>query len=174
MANNLNSVRFDASLTQVAWTLTLRWRVLIGQYQVTWPYYTRKPHTRANRDTGNKFGCSSLDCFDSMDMRVRWWRRNKNITWYKLSSSCSDSTRVGYIVNNWHWLDSRISCQDKSVLIIIQVYFLFDLDEQSVRQFLWVPGWCKNLSGREKISASRDFTICIIRCVYRAEFILGR
>ena len=53
VANNLNSVRFDASLTQVAWTLTLRWRVLIGQYQVTWPYYTRKPHTRANRDTGS-------------------------------------------------------------------------------------------------------------------------
>ena len=52
VANNLNSVRFDASLTQVAWTLTLRWRVLIGQYQVTWPYYTRKPDTRANRDTG--------------------------------------------------------------------------------------------------------------------------
>ena len=50
VANNLNSVRFDASLTHVAWTLTLRWRVLIGQYQVTWPYYTRKPHTRANRD----------------------------------------------------------------------------------------------------------------------------
>ena len=52
VANNLNSVRFDASLTQVAWTLTLRWRVLIGQYQETWPYYTRKPDTRANRDTG--------------------------------------------------------------------------------------------------------------------------
>ena len=51
VANNLNSVRFGASLTQVAWTFTLRWRVLIGQYQVTWPYYTRKPHTRSNRDT---------------------------------------------------------------------------------------------------------------------------
>ena len=33
---------------------------------------------------------------------------------------------------------------------------------------------CKKLSGREKISASRDFTVCIIRCVYRAELILGR
>ena len=31
-----------------------------------------------------------------------------------------------------------------------------------------------NLSGREKVSASHDFTVCIIRCVYRAELILGR
>ena len=37
-----------------------------------------------------------------------------------------------------------------------------------------VPVSCKNLSGREKISASRDFTVCIMRCVYRAELILGR
>ena len=28
--------------------------------------------------------------------------------------------------------------------------------------------------GRENISASRDFTVCIMRCVYRAELILGR
>ena len=41
---------------------------------------------------------------------------------------------------------------------------------------LWAryPVSCKNVSGREKISASRDFTVCIIRCVYRAELILGR
>ena len=37
-----------------------------------------------------------------------------------------------------------------------------------------VPLSCENLSGREKLSASRDFTVCIIRCVYRAELILGR
>ena len=36
------------------------------------------------------------------------------------------------------------------------------------------PVLYKNVSGREKISASRDFTVCIIRCVYRAELILGR
>ena len=36
------------------------------------------------------------------------------------------------------------------------------------------PVSCENLSGREKISASRDFTVCIMRCVYRAELILGR
>ena len=33
---------------------------------------------------------------------------------------------------------------------------------------------CKKLSCREKVSASRDFTVCIIRCVYRTELILGR
>ena len=42
------------------------------------------------------------------------------------------------------------------------------------KKFNWQPVSCKNLSGREQISASRDFTVCIIRCVYRAELILGR
>ena len=71
VANNLNSVRFDASLTQVAWTLTLRWRVLIGQYQVTWPYYTRKPDTRANRDTRR--------CF--LSLRAAWSTTCQHRVW---------------------------------------------------------------------------------------------
>ena len=105
VANNLNSVRFDASLTQVARTLTLRWRVLIGQYQVTWPYYTRKPDTRSNRDTGI-----------SLSRALRNSKQAKHTTFYKFQEWFSFAEHRKLVADcrvvlssTWRWKE-RIEC----------------------------------------------------------------
>ena len=65
---------------------------------------------------------------------------------------------------------NEVKAESPSTRYIVNIYPEF---QRSIHIHYKVTVSCENLSGREKLSASRDFTVCNIRCVYRAEFILG-